>query len=70
MRHLFDWLVTGERPHYVLIKRRPQDMFSISDWRKTYNICPLEYGPSHADLVPDLQALQAAVERERAILGI
>lgn len=58
---------SAERPHYVLIKSKSQDMFSMSDWKKTYNICPLEYGPSHADLVTDLRALQSLVETERAL---
>ncbi len=58
---------SAERPHYVLIKKRSQDAFSISDWKKTYNICPLEYGPSHASLVDDLKSLQEQVETERAL---
>ena len=37
---------SAEKPHYVLIRKGVQGFFSVSDWRKTYNICPLEYGPS------------------------
>lgn len=59
---------SSERPHYVLIKKKTQDAFSISDWRKTYNICPLEYGPNHSDLIEDLRALQENVEAERAVM--
>jgi hypothetical protein len=57
---------SAEKPHYVLIRKGSQDYFSVSDWRKTYNICPLEYGPSHADLVDDLRGLQELVDKERA----
>jgi hypothetical protein len=56
---------SAERPHYVLIRQRSQDIYSVSDWKKTYNISPLEYGPSHADLVNDLKALQELVDQER-----
>lgn len=55
-----------EKPHYVLIKKGSQDFFSVSDWKKTYNICPLEYGPTHASLVDDLRALQELVDKERS----
>jgi hypothetical protein len=58
---------SAERPHYVLIRRRSQDVFSMSDWKTTYNIWPLEYGPSHSDLVTDLRVLQDRVETERAV---
>lgn len=58
---------SAERPHYVLMKRKSQDVFSMSDWKKTYNICPLEYGPSHGDLVVDLRMLNGLIEAERAL---
>lgn len=58
---------SSERPHYALLRKKSQDVFSMSDWKKTYNISPLEYGPSHSDLVTDLRALQALVENERAL---
>lgn len=58
---------SAERPHYALIKKKSQDLFSMSDWKKTYNIHPLEYGPAHADLIPDLRALQKLVDSERAL---
>ena len=57
---------SAEKPHYVLVKKGSQDFFSVSDWKKTYNICPLDYGPSHASLVDDLRALQELVDKERA----
>lgn len=58
---------SAERPHYVLVKSKSQNIFSKLDWRKTYNVCPLEYGPSHDDLVTDLRALQSLVDEERAL---
>lgn len=66
---LEDVRITGsaERPHYALIKKKSQDVVSIADWKKTYNIHPLEYGPSHDDLVTDLRELQRQVEAERAL---
>lgn len=57
---------SAEKPHYVLIKKGSQDIFSVSDWRKTYNISPLEYGPAHANLVDDLRNLQGLVNVERS----
>jgi hypothetical protein len=65
---LEDVRITGsaERPHYALIKRNSHDALAIADWRKTYNISTLEYGPSHEDLVTDLRALLNLVEVERA----
>lgn len=60
---------SAEKPHYVLVRKGSQDFFSITDWKKTYNICPLEYGPTHASLVDDLRALQDLVEVERATKG-
>ncbi len=57
---------SARKPHYALIRKGSQDTFSISDWKKTYNISPLQYGPIHASLVDDLRALQALVDTERA----
>ena len=56
---------SANKPHYALIRKRSQELFSIADWKKTYNIWPLEYGPAHANLVEDLQALQDLVHEER-----
>jgi hypothetical protein len=65
---LEDVHITGsaERPHYVLIRKKTHDAIALADWRKTYNICPLEYGSSHEDLVADLRALLDLVEGERS----
>jgi hypothetical protein len=57
---------SAEKPHYVLIRKGTQHAIAMSDWKKTYNICPLEYGPTHAALVEDLKNLQLLVEKERA----
>jgi hypothetical protein len=60
--------ITGssERPHYAIIRRRSQDVLTLADWRKTYNICVLEYGPSHDNLSEGLRELIELVEAERA----
>jgi hypothetical protein len=60
--------ITGssERPHYAIIKQRSQNILVLSDWRKTYNIAALQYGPSHDDLSNELRALADRVEVERA----
>ena len=60
--------ITGssERPHYAIIRKGSQDALTRADWRKTYNICVLEYGPSHNNLSEDLRVLTELVEEERA----
>jgi hypothetical protein len=57
---------SSERPHYAIIRKRSQDVLTLADWRKTYNIYVLEYGPSHDNLPEDLRALLELVEAERA----
>lgn len=61
--------ITGSsnRPHYALIKKNAANKHFISDWRKTYNISTLQYGPNHDDLIPNMQALVSLVEGERRV---
>lgn len=60
--------ITGssDRPHYAVIKKRSMNKLELSDWKKTYNISALEYGPTHNDLLTDLQQLFAKVDHERS----
>ena len=68
---LEDVQITGssQRPHYALIRRKDQNLVTMQDWKKTYNISALEYGPSHDNLIECLLKLVDLVENERAILG-
>ena len=60
---------SGNRPHYILIREKQQNVYGLSDWRETYNIRALEYGPSHDDLVTDLDNLLEQVNYKRSIQG-
>lgn len=55
-----------EKPHYALIKKDEANLFTVKDWRETYNIKVLEYGPNYADLIPEMEALLTQVNGERA----
>ncbi|KTT68597.1 hypothetical protein SB18R_24100 [Pseudomonas oryzihabitans] len=55
------------KPHYALIKQGKHE-FMIRDWRATYNIAVIEYGPDHDDLKGELQNLLDQVESARADL--
>jgi len=69
---LEDVKITGssERPHYAIIKKNSMSTLELSDWRKTYNICALEYAPTHNDLLIDLQLLLEHVDRERSTSSV
>lgn len=56
---------SAQRPHYILIKENPQHVFSLNDWLDTYNIRALEYGPTHDDLITDLENLWNKVDITR-----
>jgi hypothetical protein len=64
---LEDVKITGKhrKPHYAVVLRGGNKLIA-EDWRKTYNIHTLSYGPTHADLQGDLEALCALVQAERA----
>lgn len=56
---------SSPRPHYILIKEKSQNFFGLNDWLNTYNICALEYGPTHDDLITDLENLWDKVDITR-----
>ena len=60
---------SGKRPHYILIREKQQNRYGLKDWRETYNIRALEYGPSHDDLIGDLDNLLYEVNCTRSIQG-
>lgn len=55
------------RPHYALLREGSHTSFVKKDLTSAYNVRCLEYGPDHANLVADLQELQAQIETMRAI---
>jgi hypothetical protein len=57
---------SSAKPHYAVIKEDTKTALALSDWKNSYNICALEYGPTHDDLIQDLQALLALIDEERA----
>ncbi|OKP64675.1 hypothetical protein BTE77_34420 [Ensifer adhaerens] len=65
---LEDVRVTGRhlKPHYALTKKGSRNRFLIEDWKSTYNIQVLEYGPNHSDLIGDMQNLLTKLETARA----
>ena len=56
-----------EKPHYAVIRSGQANMFVAKDWRETYNIELLEYGPNYEDLIPSMEALLEDVQDQRAI---
>lgn len=56
---------SSQRPHYILIKEKSQNFFGLNDWLNTYNIRALEYGPTHDDLITDLENLWDKVDITR-----
>jgi hypothetical protein len=57
---------SSAKPHYVIIRRRSTGELAQVDWRNSYNISALEYGPTHDNLLNDLQNLVTQVEVEKA----
>lgn len=55
------------RPHYALLRAGSHSPYVKQDLASAYNVRTLEYGPDHADLVTDLQELQAQIDAIRAI---
>lgn len=55
------------RPHYVLLREGSHTSYVKKDLASAYNVRSLEYGPDHADLVTDLQELQAQIDAIRAV---
>ena len=57
-----------EKPHYALIRSGQANEFVAKDWRETYNIQMLEYGPNYEDLIPSMEALLEEVQGQRAAI--
>lgn len=55
------------RPHYALLREGSHTSFVKKDLASAYNVRSLEYGPNHADLVTDLQELQAQIDSIRSV---
>jgi NAD-dependent SIR2 family protein deacetylase len=58
-----------EKPHYALTLKGTKNRFLIKDWKDTYNIDVLEYGPAYGNLEPELQSLLDKVSQIRAELN-
>jgi hypothetical protein len=58
-----------ERPHYAVAKQGETSEFVVQDWRSSYNIEVLEYGPKHEDLVEDMKVLRDLVNEKRALVA-
>lgn len=56
----------SERPHYAVTKRGARNQHIIQDWKQSYNIEVLEYGPTHDALIEDIKALRDLVDEKRA----
>jgi hypothetical protein len=48
---------SSAKPYYLLIKQGEHNPIAMEDWRESYNILSLEYGPSQNDLITDLNTL-------------
>lgn len=55
------------RPHYALLKEGSHTFYEKQDLISAYNVKCLEYGPTHNELIIDLQALQSEIDSIRAI---
>lgn len=55
------------RPHYALLRDGSHSTYVKRDLASAYNVRALEYGPTHADLITDLQELLAQVDAIRAV---
>jgi hypothetical protein len=55
----------SQSTHYALVKAGSTEPAVAADWAATYNVKCLEYGPDHADLVADLDALVEQVNLRR-----
>jgi len=67
---LEDVQITGrhEKPHYALTLKGSKNKFLISDWKTTYNIRVLEFGPDYSALTHELQNLLDHVNAVRAAM--
>ena len=53
------------KPHYALIREGDHNNIAVDDWRETYNISVLEYGPDYENLANELRLLFKMVDSER-----
>lgn len=60
----------SSRPHYVVTMDETITKVVKDDWKNTYNIVPITYGPTHAELPNLLESLVEKVLEERASSGI
>ena len=60
----------SEKPHYVVVKDGDLSPIVLSDWKNTYNVVPLKYGPDHADLIGEIASFRDEVLSERATTGL
>ena len=58
-------IASAQRSHYILTKENPQIFFGLNDWLNTYNVRALEYGPTHDELITDLENLWNKVDITR-----
>jgi hypothetical protein len=56
----------SQKPHYAIVLHNQHSKFVRQELLKTHNIKVLEYGPSHAELVSEMEQLLAMVNEERA----
>ena len=57
---------TADRPHYALQLTGSSNSYVKDDLKSAYNVQTLEYGPTHDDLVKELEALYVEIESMRA----
>lgn len=56
-----------DTPHYALLKQGKHSKYIIDDLASAYNVRTLEYGPSHDDLIKDLQELKDQIDAIRSV---
>lgn len=56
----------SRKTHYALVLDGEKNKLVIDDWRQTYNIQVLGYGPTHGQLGDELKNLLAMVQAKRA----
>ncbi|CAN7767986.1 SIR2 family protein [Paenibacillus sp. LjRoot153] len=59
------YLTTGESLEHYVVTREGVNHNQVKDWKNSYNIKTLTYGPTHDDLVTEIRNLRTAVEAYR-----
>jgi hypothetical protein len=57
---------SSNRPHYALVLKGKNNLYSQNDWLASYNVKALEYGPAHDALTDDLTTLLDQVVEARS----